>query len=66
MEEIKSLAYRVKEAVANTIEKAANNPEGMYYAVAELGTAYAAILEAEAKENAATLGTQLIEEIKGL
>ena len=37
MEEIKSLTYRVKEAVANTIEKAASNPEGMY-AVAELGT----------------------------
>lgn len=51
--------------MANTIEKAANNPEGMY-AVAELGTAYAAILEAEAKENAANLGTKLIEEIKGL
>ena len=50
---------------ANTIEKAASNPEGMY-AVAELGTAYAAILEAEAKENAANLGTKLIEEIKGL
>lgn len=66
MEEIKSLTYRVKEAVANTIEKAASNPEGMYYAVAELGTAYAAILEAEAKENAANLGTKLIEEIKGL
>ena len=65
MEEIKSLTYRVKEAVANTIEKAANNPEGMY-AVAELGTAYAAILEAEAKENAANLSTKLIEEIKGL
>lgn len=65
MEEIKSLTYRVKEAVANTIEEAANNPEGMY-AVAELGTAYAAILEAEAKENAANLGTKLIEEIKGL
>lgn len=57
--------HRVKEAVANTTEKAANNPEGMY-AVAELGTAYAAILEAEAKENAANLGTKLIEEIKGL
>ena len=65
MEEIKSLTYRVKEAVANTIEKAASNPEGMY-AGAELGTAYAAILEAEAKENAANLGTKLIEEIKGL
>lgn len=65
MEEIKSLTYRVKEAVASTIEKAANNPEGMY-AVAKLGTAYAAILEAEAKENAANLGTKLIEEIKGL
>lgn len=65
MEEIKSLTYRVKEAVANTIEKAASNPEGRY-AVAELGTAYAAILEAEAKENAANLGTKLIEEIKGL
>lgn len=64
MEEIKSLTYRVKEAVANTIEKDASNPEGMY-AVAELGTAYA-ILEAEAKENAANLGTKLIEEIKGL
>lgn len=37
MEETKSLTYRVKEAVANTIEKAASNPEGMY-AVAELGT----------------------------
>lgn len=56
MEEIKSLTYRVKEAEANTIEKAASNPEGMY-AVAELGTAYA-ILEAEAKENAANLGTE--------
>ena len=65
MEEIKSLTYRAEEAVANTIEKAASNPEGMY-AVAELGTAYAAILEAEAKENAANLGTKLIEEIKGL
>lgn len=65
MEEIKSLTYRVKEAVANTIEKAASNSEGMY-AVAELGTAYAAILEVEAKENAANLGTKLIEEIKGL
>ena len=65
MEEIKSLTYRVKEAVANTIDKAASNPEGMY-AVAELGTTYAAILEAEAKENAANLGTKLIEEIKGL
>ena len=65
MEEIKSLTYRVKEAVANTIEKDASNPEGMY-AVAELGTAYAAILEAEAKENAANLGTKQIEEIKGL
>lgn len=65
MEEIKSLTYRVKEAVANTIEKAASNPEGMY-AVAELGTVYAAILEAEAKENAANLGTKLIEEVKGL
>ncbi len=65
MEEIKSLTYRVKEAVANTIEKAASNPEGMY-AVVELGTAYAAILEAEAKGNAANLGTKLIEEIKGL
>ena len=65
MEEIKSLTYRVKEAVANTIEKAMSNPEGMY-AVAELGTAYAAILEAEAKENAANLGTKLVEEIKGL
>lgn len=65
MKEIKSLTYRVKEAVANTIEKAASNPAGMY-AVAELGTAYAAILEAEAKENAANLGTKLIEEVKGL
>lgn len=55
MEEIKSLTYRVKEAVANTIEKAASNPEGMY-----------AVLEAEAKENAANLGTKLIEEVKGL
>lgn len=65
MEEIKSLTYRVKEAVANSIEKAAENPDGLF-AVAELGTAYAAILEAEAKENAANLGTKLIEEIKGL
>lgn len=65
MEETKSLTYRVKEAVANTIENAASNPERMY-AVAELGTAYAAILEAEAKENAANLGTKLIEEVKGL
>lgn len=65
MEEIKSLTYRVKEAVADTIEKAAANPDGMF-AVAELGNAYAAILEAEAKENAASLGTKLIAEIKDL
>lgn len=32
MEEIKSLTYRVKEAVASTIEKAANNPEGKWSA----------------------------------
>lgn len=65
MEEIKSLTYRAKEAVVNTLEKAAGNPDGLF-AVAELGNAYAAIVEAEAKENAANLGTKLIEEIKDL
>ena len=65
MEEIKSLTYRVKETVAYSIEKAAERPDG-FFAVAELGTAYGHILEAEAKENAANLGTKLIEEIKGL
>lgn len=65
MEEIKTLTYRAKEAVVNTMEKAAANSDGMF-AVAELGNAYAAIVEAEAKENAANLGTKLIEEIKDL
>ena len=50
MEEIKSLTYRVKETVA----------------VAELGTAYAAILEAEARGNASNLSNTLSEEINNL
>ncbi len=65
MEEIKSLTYRVKETVAYSIEKAAERPDG-FFAVAELGTAYAAILEAEARGNAANLSTKLSEEINNL
>jgi hypothetical protein len=65
MEEIKTTTYRVKEAVAATIEKAAANPDGMY-AVAELGQAYASILDAETRQNAASVGSKLLEELNNL
>lgn len=51
--------------MANTIEKAATNPDGMF-AVAELGNAYAAVLAAEAQASAAGVGTKLLEEINNL
>lgn len=60
-----ALTTRVKKAVANTIEKAATNPDGMF-AVAELGNAYAAVLAAEAQASAAGVGTKLLEEINNL
>lgn len=60
-----ALTIRVKKAVANTIEKASTDPNGIF-AVAELGNAYAAILAAEAKANTASVGTKMLEEIKNL
>lgn len=57
--------HRVKEAVAGAVEKAAEDPSGAY-AVAELGKAYAAILDAESRQNAQSIGAKLLEEIKDL
>lgn len=57
--------HRVKEAVAGAVEKAAEDPGGAY-AVAELGKAYAAILDAEARRDASSIGAKLLEEINNL
>lgn len=65
MEETKTLTCRVKEALVGTIEEAAGHYDGMH-AVADLGKAYAAVLEAEAKESAAGISAKLLEEIKNL
>lgn len=62
MEETKSLTYRAEEALVKAMEANEANPMVMV----DLARAYAAILEAEAKENAASLGANLIEEIKDL
>lgn len=60
-----ALTIRVKEALANAITEAADDPD-VLHAVAELGNAYAAILVAEAQANAAGVGTKLLEEINNL
>lgn len=64
-EKTDALTCRVKKAVANAVEKAATEHDGMF-AVAELGNAYAAILAAEAQANAAGMGAKLLEEINNL
>lgn len=64
-EKTNALTCRVKKAVANAVEKASADPDGMY-AVADLAHAYAAVLTAEAQANAAGVGTKLLEEINNL
>lgn len=64
--EDKTLTYRVMEALANAIEKSAEANADYMYATAELGNAYAAVLTAEAKENASSIGAKLLEEVKDL
>lgn len=60
--EDKTLTDRAKEAVVTCMEH--NQAEPM--AVAELGKAFAAIIEAEAKQSAMSISTELIDEIKNL
>lgn len=60
--ESKTLNDRAKEAVVTCMEHSQAEPT----AVAELGKAFAAIIETEAKQSAMSISTELIDEIKNL
>ncbi len=60
-----TLTERAKEAIVSSMEKEAargySNNE-----IAALSQTYAAILEAEAKQHASSVGTKLLEEVKSM
>lgn len=60
--ESKTLNDRAKEAVVTCMEHNQADPG----VVAELGKAYAAILDAEARRDASSIGSKLLEEINNL
>lgn len=60
--ESKTLNDRAKEAVVTCMEHSQAEP----MAVAELGKGFAAILDAEARRDASSIGSKLLEEIKDL
>lgn len=60
-----TLTERAKTAIVSAMEKMEAKDDGEYI-LSELGNAYAAILEAEAKQDASNMGTKLLEELKNM